>query len=89
VPDPTPIPIVSAILGRQRRPGKGHMDRSWTASPRAALRHDEHIICAGENTSLQARARVRPATPPGRGLRGAPRRSQTLFEASLRAHPLS
>jgi hypothetical protein len=32
-----------------------------------ALRPDEYVVCADEKTSIQARARVHPTTPPGPG----------------------
>jgi hypothetical protein len=36
----------------------------------AALRPDEHVICADEKTSIQARARIHPGSPPGPGRAG-------------------
>jgi len=35
-----------------------------------ALRPDEHVICADEKTSIQARARIHPGTPPAPGRAG-------------------
>jgi hypothetical protein len=35
-----------------------------------ALRPDEHVICADEKTSIQARARIHPGTLPGPGRAG-------------------
>jgi hypothetical protein len=36
----------------------------WQGEP---LRPDEHVICADEKTSIQARARIHPGSPPGPG----------------------
>ena len=35
-----------------------------------ALRPDEHVVCADEKTSIQARARIHPGSPPAPGLAG-------------------
>lgn len=39
----------------------------WQGEP---LRPDEHVICADEKTSIQARARIHPGSPPGPGRAG-------------------
>ena len=39
----------------------------WQGAP---LRPDEHVVCADEKTSIQARARIHPGTPPAPGRAG-------------------
>jgi len=39
----------------------------WQGEP---LRPDEHVVCADEKTSIQARARIHPGGPPGPGRAG-------------------
>jgi hypothetical protein len=39
----------------------------WQGEP---LRPDEHVVCADEKTSIQARARIHPGTPPSPGRAG-------------------
>jgi len=39
----------------------------WQGEP---LRPDEHVVCADEKTSIQARARIHPGTPPAPGRAG-------------------
>ena len=39
----------------------------WDGEP---LRADEHVVCADEKTSIQARARIHPGTPPAPGRAG-------------------
>jgi len=39
----------------------------WQGPP---LRPDEHVVCADEKTSIQARARIHPGSPPAPGLAG-------------------
>ncbi len=39
----------------------------WQGEP---LRPDEHVVCADEKTSIQARARIHPGSPPGPGRAG-------------------
>ena len=46
-----------------------------------ALRPDEHVVCADEKTSIQARARIHPGSPPAPGLAG-----RVEHEYERRAH---
>ena len=72
----TPAAVALPQLDLPARPGLRAQGRAasstciggrWQGEP---LRPDEHVVCADEKTSIQARARIHPGTPPRPGRAG-------------------